>query len=417
MVKCSINWAAGKRGRAVSIVKDMPAAQESASVEVVEICSPAVTVLNIAPNLNNNIIDLYSVGHEEVTRIMCNTGVEVPFQNTLHLLGPQGEIVRVSALFDGCAMVAAMCLTVFEKVKHRLGEWKRSDKQLRMGNGTIVPSLAVWRGEMRLGRVTIEGEFEVFDSGGSWAFLLGKPLLRSFRATQAYWPDTVTIRDDDGKEETLVNEIKKPRAAGDKPGINLTLDVKQCDVVTGGSSEMKPPLREVLNGTPCDSKEINTDKTTCPVYVTADDSKTTKSNPESILTRESNPREPERVRRIKQEVTIGPDVTDDQRQVIRNLLEEHADCFALSMKEVNAIPGAIHKLNIPDGATFRTKIPPRAYNPDQRAFVDNKVNKMLQAGIIRPIHPSEVQFVAQTVLAQKNTRRARIMHQRAQTQS
>jgi hypothetical protein len=32
--------------------------------------------------------------------------------------------------------------------------------------------------------VTIEGEFEVFDSGGSWAFLLGKNRL--FRATQAY---------------------------------------------------------------------------------------------------------------------------------------------------------------------------------------------------------------------------------------
>ena len=71
------------------------------------------------------------------------------------------------------------------------------------------------------------------------------------------------------------------------------------------------------------------------------------------------------------------------------------------MKEVNTIPGAVHKLNIPEGATFRTKIPPRLYNPDQRAFVDAKVNEMLEAGIIRPIHPSEVRFVAQTVLAQK----------------
>ena len=80
---------------------------------------------------------------------------------------------------------------------------------------------------------------------------------------------------------------------------------------------------------------------------------------------------------------------------------EYADCFALSIKEVNAIPGAVHKLNIPEGITFCTKIPPRSYNPDQRAFVDAKVNEMLEAGVIRPIHPGEVRFVAQTVLAQK----------------
>src|SRR5271168_4715646 len=204
----SINRATGKWGRAVSNVGDMPTAQESASIEVVKICSPAVPVPNIAPN--DTIVDLYSVGHEKVTRSMCSTGIKVPFQNTLRLLGPQGEIVRVSALFDGCAMVAAMCVTVFEKVKHRLGKWKKSDRRLRMGNGTIVPSSAVWRGKMQLGRVTTEGEFEDFDSGGSWVFLLAKLILRMFRATQAYWPDTVSSRGEDKEEETLVNKLKKP---------------------------------------------------------------------------------------------------------------------------------------------------------------------------------------------------------------
>ena len=65
------------------------------------------------------------------------------------------------------------------------------------------------------------------------------------------------------------------------------------------------------------------------------------------------------------------------------------------------IPGAVHKLSIPEGATFRTKIPPRTYNPDQCAFVNAKVDEMLEVGIIRQIHPSKVHFVAQTVLAQK----------------
>jgi hypothetical protein len=364
---------------------------------VVENYSPSVNVHNITPN--DKTCDLYSVGHEEVTRTMCNKGIEVPFQHTLHILGPQGEIVRVAALFDGCAMVAAMCTTVFEKVKHRLGKWRKSERKLRMGNGVIVPSLAVWEGKMRLGKVMIEGEFEVFDSGGSWGFLLGKPLLRLFRAEQAYEPDTVSIRGENDEREMLFNEIKTQRAIGDRPGVNLTLDVKQCDAEVGGSSNMKPPQREVLNISPSDHTETETDETIHPVYVTSE--KLPNPDPDSVLTRETNPHKPERVNKIVQEVTIGPDVTEDQRQIVQEVLKEYADCFALSIKEVNAIPGAVHKLNIPEGATFRTKIPPRSYNPDQRAFIDAKVNEMLEADIVRPIHPSEVRFVAQTVLAQK----------------
>jgi hypothetical protein len=361
---------------------------------VVEIFSPEVSVLNNARN--DNTCDLYSVGHKIVTRSMCDTGVEVPFQHTLHLFGPQGEIVRVAALFDGCAMVSAMCATVFERVKHRLGKWEKSERQLRMGNGVIVPSLAVWKGKMRLGKVTIEGEFEVFDSGGSWAFLLGKPLLRTFRAEQAYWPDTVSICKEGNEKEVLLNEIRKQRVVEDKLGVNLTLDVKQRDVTLGGPSEMKPPPREVPNNVLNDPTATHTDKKMYPVFVTTDE-----TDPESVLTRENDPYKPERVKKILQEVTIGPDVTEDQRRHVQELLEEYADCFALSIKEVNAIPGAVHKLNIPEGTSFRTKIPPRSYNPDQRAFVNAKVDEMLEAGIIRPIHPSEVRFVAQTVLAQK----------------
>ena len=82
----------GKWRRAVSVVEDMQAAQES-NIEVVEIISPAVNHDVLSTTQNNNIIDLYSVGHEEVTRFMCDSGVEVPFQHTLHLLGPQGAVL------------------------------------------------------------------------------------------------------------------------------------------------------------------------------------------------------------------------------------------------------------------------------------------------------------------------------------
>ena len=259
----------------------------------------------------------------------------------------------------------------------------------------IVPSLAVWKGEMQLGEVIIVGEFEVFDSGGSWGFLLGKPTLRKFKAKQTYSSDVVSIRGKNGKKIVLHNEIKELRLQGDKPEVNLTLDVKQRVAVTGGSSETKPPPREVPIITSKDSAKAHTNADTFPVF-TAET-----CNANTLLMRESNPHKAERVTRIVQEVTIGPDLTPDQRQAVQELIKEYADCFALSMKEVNPIPGAVHKLNIPEGATFRTKVPPRSYNPDQHTFVNSKVDEMLEAGIICPIHPRDVRFVAQTVLAQK----------------
>jgi hypothetical protein len=181
--------------------------------------------------------------------------------------------------------------------------------------------------------------------------------------------------------------------------VNLTLDVKQRVSVTGGSSETNPPLREVPHSNSYNPTESSTDTLAPPADIMPIEVHNT--DPGSIFTRDNDPRKPERVARIIKEVTVGPDVTQEQRQSVESLLEEFADCFALSLKEINAIPGAVHKLNIPEGSTFRTKIPPRSFNPDQRAFVNAKVDEMLEAGIIRPIHPSEVRFVAQTVLAQK----------------
>ena len=87
---------------------------------------------NVHTNIsdNKNLVDLYSVGHEMVMRRMCDKGVEVPFIHALQIKGPQGEIVRVPALFDSVAMAAAMCQSIFEKVKHRIGTWKKSEKWL-----------------------------------------------------------------------------------------------------------------------------------------------------------------------------------------------------------------------------------------------------------------------------------------------
>ena len=173
--------------------------------------------------------------------------------------GPQGEVVRVSALFDGAAIMAVMCLSIFKKVKHRLGIWKESKKLLQMANRTVVLSQAVWRGVMQLGDIKIEGSFEVFDSRGSWAFLLGKPLLHLFKAKQDFAMHTVTICSAQGLNLTILcNEIAQPRPGNNTIQMNLTLDIKQV------------------------MKES-----------------------ESILKRQTDPWKPEHVARLLKEVTLG----------------------------------------------------------------------------------------------------------------
>jgi hypothetical protein len=142
-----------------------------------ELFSPETHVYTVSPNMN--IVDLYEVGHKAVTSEICEDATtEIPFAHQIKIHGLQGEIVRLPALFDGAAMVAAMCTSLFNLVKHRLGSWQPSQKLLRMANGTIVPSHARWEGAIQLVDVIVRGSFEVFDSSGSWVFLLGKPLLQ-----------------------------------------------------------------------------------------------------------------------------------------------------------------------------------------------------------------------------------------------
>jgi len=82
---------------------------------------------------------------------------EVPFVHWLLLHGLWGEIVRVKALFDGRAMVGAMCTSFFKKIQHRLsGQTKPSNQRLRVVNGVIVLSQAVWSGVLELGGLQAE---------------------------------------------------------------------------------------------------------------------------------------------------------------------------------------------------------------------------------------------------------------------
>ena len=166
--------------------------------------------------------------------------------------------------------------------------------------------------------------------------------------------------------------------------------------LSGGSGE--PPLRGVPTR-PTDLNESTPANTPCLILPVANVAET--SPKEAIFTRHMEPFLPARVVKILDLVQIGEDVTENQCNEVKRLISEFVDCFALSLSEVNLIPSAVHKLNIPENTTFRMKIPQRSFNPDQRSCMAAKVQEMLKGGIIRPMHPGEVRCVAPSVLAHK----------------
>jgi len=165
---------------------------------------------------------------------------------------------------------------------------------------------------------------------------------------------------------------------------------------SGGNE--KPPSRGVPTHL-IDHDKIMPTNMLCLILPVAN---TMETPPEdTIYTHQTEPFLPACIAKILELVQIGEDVTDAQCQEVKHLIAEYADCFALSLSEVNLVPSAVHKLNIPENSTFCTKIPQCSFNPDQRAFMAVKVQEMLKGGIICPMHPGEVHCVAPSVLAQK----------------
>ena len=145
----------------------------------------------------------------------------------LSLKGPKGEAVRTRGLFDDGALLNVMFSTIFDKVKKRLGPGTTSKQQLRMANGSIIPSKMYWEGYVNLGGVGIKIAFEMFDSGGNWAIweALSGNLQRNTRlqagyCVYGYW----RLNDNDN-----TNQAQYPHYAhiAEVAEVNLALDIKQ----------------------------------------------------------------------------------------------------------------------------------------------------------------------------------------------
>ncbi|KIK43907.1 hypothetical protein CY34DRAFT_51597, partial [Suillus luteus UH-Slu-Lm8-n1] len=121
----------------------------------------------------------------------------------------------------------------------------------------------------------------------------------------------------------------------------------------------------------------------------------------SIYTRQSDPFNAARVNEIKRQVKLGDDLTAEELEELNGFIARYADVFALALKEVLPIPGAILNLNVPSNATFNTQIHQRPLTPEQSRFYNERINDMLSAGLIERAPPELIKCAATTVIAQK----------------
>jgi hypothetical protein len=292
----------------------------------------------------------------------------------------------VCTIFNDGAMIGAMCITIFKKVKHRLHGWCPSKCMLRMVNGALVQSQAMWTGTIDLNSVRVQGTLEVFESGGGWSFLFGKPMLKAFRANHNYEKDKIQVRNNE-KTAELENQIDSPYYAS-KEGKTTpkTADWKQhqpnprMDPILAvgnehGEYELGPEWAEV---------------TTEALEHEAD-----------TFTRQTNLFNQRRVNALLKAIAIGDNLSKDQKAKVHSLIATHADCFALSVKEVILAENTTLDLNIPEGMQLPVKTCQRTFTPPQRQYLHRKILEMLEAGIIKHADLSKVRCVSPTTLGQK----------------
>ena len=92
------------------------------------------------------VIDLYCLGSKD------EQWNSVPFQHTIKLNSPKGEVVQLKSTFNDGAMTSAVDLQTFQNIKHHLDPLQRLNHILRMADGRLVPSMGSGTEESLLAR-------------------------------------------------------------------------------------------------------------------------------------------------------------------------------------------------------------------------------------------------------------------------
>ncbi|KAJ6622146.1 hypothetical protein B0H10DRAFT_1650573, partial [Mycena sp. CBHHK59/15] len=117
-----------------------------------------------------------------------------PFYQRAQLLGPNNAVVRVTAQIDNGTMRNCILLARWKKYGHCLSPLVPSRTRLGVASGGKIWPHGRWWGEVGVGGVQAAAWFEVFECGGAFDVILGKPWLHSVRASHDYETDEIRIR-------------------------------------------------------------------------------------------------------------------------------------------------------------------------------------------------------------------------------
>ncbi|KAG2139099.1 uncharacterized protein EDB93DRAFT_1298964 [Suillus bovinus] len=257
-------------------------------------------------------------------------------------------------------------------------------------------------------RGLVATSFEVFDSGGVWKMLIGNPLLEQLSAVHDYATDQISLPSspipviitnmyNTWANKQYVFELTPQVTQHQLDAYTTALSNAGAHIVVANKRPVISMATTPLSDTPCspvsfppestpntqDDKENNV----WQVHVDTNEvlgeipdfPKSTQTT--NVFTRHLDPFKLERVAEVMRSITIGEDLSEEQRQQVHALCEEFADTFALAVSEVYPVTFKTFKLTFPEGTTFSTKLE--------------------VAGIIWRIAPEDVKAASPTVLAQK----------------
>ncbi|KAF8216906.1 hypothetical protein K438DRAFT_1559956, partial [Mycena galopus ATCC 62051] len=107
--------------------------------------------------------------------------------------GPNGECMRGNGTWDTGADVGAIDKRWYLERAKRMGALGVPKKTLKMVDGTLVKTYGQWIGELDVEGVRIRGVFEVFESGGGWDVLIGRPIMAAISAFHDTKRDVITV--------------------------------------------------------------------------------------------------------------------------------------------------------------------------------------------------------------------------------
>ena len=128
-----------------------------------------------------------------------------PFRQCIQLAGPSQYPVRATAQVDDGAMRNCIGLHVWHSYGHCLGTLMPTTLRVSVANSNTIPCAGLWSGEVKIRGTSSFTHFVVFECGGAFDVILGKPWLHEVNAIHDYRTDTITISTNTS-QTTIENE-------------------------------------------------------------------------------------------------------------------------------------------------------------------------------------------------------------------